>query len=375
MTLAEHNRNIEDGEEVVSVDRIIKHSRYDAAILKLKCHPKKDTIKTIDISGSDPDVGDKVMVAGWGWTRSYSPSLATTLQKLELPIASRGDCAADGLNLGEHDFCGGAGTDTYTNICHGDDGSPIFKKDFFNHYKLIGLAKGGTNYCPANKNYAIFMESSYMKAWISTSTRLSVDNCYVEDSSCFPGSSVVQLESTRSEVPIHTLIPGDLVLAMSSSGTPVYSQFLGHFHFDSSRIIEYLEIKSSDKTIRITDDHLLYVSVDGQSHFDYARNVQIGHYILSVNGNGGFDQSLVKSVGRVNSTSLYGPLTSEGTIIVDGVVASCYAHVPHTIAHIGMWPYRMWRQYISNSDATEELSTYVQLSKDYIMPLIHLFTN
>ena len=32
------------------------------------------------------------------------------------------------------------------------------------------------------------------------------------------------------------------------------------------------------------------------------------------------------------------PLTLEGNVVVDGVLASCYAYVHHDVAHVGMKP-------------------------------------
>ena len=36
----------------------------------------------------------------------------------------------------------------------------------------------------------------------------------------------------------------------------------------------------------------------------------------------------------------YTPVTSDGNIVVDGVLASCYASAHHDLAHIGMTPIR-----------------------------------
>ena len=36
----------------------------------------------------------------------------------------------------------------------------------------------------------------------------------------------------------------------------------------------------------------------------------------------------------------YVPLTMEGSILVDGILASCYPSVGHDLAHIGMTPMR-----------------------------------
>ena len=40
------------------------------------------------------------------------------------------------------------------------------------------------------------------------------------------------------------------------------------------------------------------------------------------------------------SVGAYTPLTLEGKIIVDGVLASCYATVDHDLAHVGVTPIR-----------------------------------
>ena len=39
-------------------------------------------------------------------------------------------------------------------------------------------------------------------------------------------------------------------------------------------------------------------------------------------------------------TGAFTPVTMEGNIVVDGVLASCYAVVDHDLAHIGMTPMR-----------------------------------
>ena len=40
------------------------------------------------------------------------------------------------------------------------------------------------------------------------------------------------------------------------------------------------------------------------------------------------------------------PLTEDGTIMMDGVVASCYASFDHDLAHIAMTPMRWWSEII-----------------------------
>ena len=42
----------------------------------------------------------------------------------------------------------------------------------------------------------------------------------------------------------------------------------------------------------------------------------------------------------------YTPLTMEGNIIVDGVLASCYAFGDHDLAHVGVTPIRWFPEVI-----------------------------
>ena len=48
-------------------------------------------------------------------------------------------------------------------------------------------------------------------------------------------------------------------------------------------------------------------------------------------------------VGKYNQTGVYSPLTSQGNIIVDGVLASCYSDFDsHAIQHVAWAPFRWW---------------------------------
>ena len=46
------------------------------------------------------------------------------------------------------------------------------------------------------------------------------------------------------------------------------------------------------------------------------------------------------------SPGAYVPLTGEGNIVVDGVLASCYPSIDHDLAHIGMAPMRWFPEII-----------------------------
>ena len=61
-------------------------------------------------------------------------------------------------------------------------------------------------------------------------------------------------------------------------------------------------------------------------------------------------------------------MTREGTIVVDGVVASCYASVNHDLAHVGMAPLRWFPEtmkLIFNEDAG--FSAFMRITKEVCM--------
>ena len=60
------------------------------------------------------------------------------------------------------------------------------------------------------------------------------------------------------------------------------------------------------------------------------------------------------------------PLTMEGTIMVDGVLTSCYASIDHTLGHIVMAPMR-WFPKIMDWMFVEDsgFSSYANIAEDF----------
>ena len=73
----------------------------------------------------------------------------------------------------------------------------------------------------------------------------------------------------------------------------------------------------------------------------------------------------------------YTPLTMEGNLIVDGILASCYAFFDHDVAHFGMAPLR-WHpgmtEWFFGED--EGISSYVEILAhmgQWVVPKAHCF--
>ena len=68
----------------------------------------------------------------------------------------------------------------------------------------------------------------------------------------------------------------------------------------------------------------------------------------------------------------YIPLTMEGNIMVDGMLASCYPSAHHDVAHLGMAPIRWFPEIIECIFGVDnEFQVYVKIANylgDWVMP-------
>jgi hypothetical protein len=90
----------------------------------------------------------------------------------------------------------------------------------------------------------------------------------------------------------------------------------------------------------------------------YARDVYEGMRVLVQQSDGVLRPSRVVAVDYPGSlTGVYAPLTAAGNIVVDGILASCYALVDsQSVAHAAFAPIRWWqgmREMLLTSTSTE----------------------
>lgn len=171
---------------------------------------------------------------------------------------------------------------------------------------------------------------------------------------CFPGSATVHLEHGGTKL-VKDLSPGDRVLAADADGRLLYSDFLTFLdREDGSRKLFYvIETRQPRARLLLTAAHLLFVApqhnqseaaglTGGQALF--ASNVKPGQRVY-VLGEGGrqLQPASVHSVSlREEASGAYAPLTAQGTILINRVLASCYAVIEeHSWAHWAFAPFRL----------------------------------
>ena len=158
-------------ERFFPVSRIITHpfENYDVAIFYMS-QPVllNDTTiaRTVPLARELPDVGSLATVMGWGWTQHGTRSPAQVLRSLDLPITNSSNCneTSHDLNIQEHELCCGKNQTVYTNICHGDSGSPlVFPGNSSDDSELeqIGIAVRAPSSCGSNYSYSVFVSVAH----------------------------------------------------------------------------------------------------------------------------------------------------------------------------------------------------------------------
>lgn len=172
-----------------------------------------------------------------------------------------------------------------------------------------------------------------------------------QDIVCFSGSAAAQVYD-QGVVAMRDLKIGDRVLTGSGAYSPIYS--FGHYEEDESA--EFIQVRTKGgvgKPLEISSEHMVFLwnSDEKRSYPARAGAVQVGDIILNHKSEG----SLVTKIKKQLRSGVYAPLTVEGTVVVDGLVASNYvsffgdeweATMPvqlsqHTYVHWAISPMRL----------------------------------
>ncbi|XP_015176686.1 PREDICTED: sonic hedgehog protein A isoform X2 [Polistes dominula] len=194
---------------------------------------------------------------------------------------------------------------------------------------------------------------------------------------CFPGKSYVRTENgVRKRLDEIQL--GERVAAMNSKGELIYSEVIAFLDKAPREKRQFVRIHTeSGRMLTLTPAHLVPIK---DKSMIFAARVKIGDKILIVdnenedtitttnNNNNNINIEIMENHlnnkvysggnqqhrlrwDRVIETKLvlemgvFAPLTTEGTLLVDDVIASCYAVIDsQTLAHYSFFPLRIWKR-------------------------------
>ena len=208
--------------------------------------------------------------------------------------------------------------------------------------------------CPENGHYAIFRGLSDIDGWIEANSNTEVYSRPIPPPSrgggrsrpdfferakemCFPGVSTVELKSGEHRL-MSDLVPGDEVLALDNNGHMRYSAVITILHAEQLSSVKYCYLKTtSGKELRVSEYHLVYTAdcystSVSYNDFIYAKDLQVGDCLrvrVDSDGNNQLSSEMqgISEISMHKLDGAYAPLTTLGTIVVDEVVASCYAAI------------------------------------------------
>lgn len=196
---------------------------------------------------------------------------------------------------------------------------------------------------------------------------------------CFPaGASVVTPQGAKR---MEDLRVGDTVRVMTTDGRLTWSQVCGWAHRDQQASAPYLRLTTSHRQLVVSGDHLVATIAGSSISFVPAKTIQPGHTLVecdnsTAEGSAGVWGNRVVSVDAVHAQGVFAPLTLTGTVVVDGVAASCYAATKsHTLAHAAMKPVRAgWRHNPEKyaTAANHSTAKHVPGSHRYVDVLAHV---
>ncbi|KAL1132703.1 hypothetical protein AAG570_010655 [Ranatra chinensis] len=170
------------------------------------------------------------------------------------------------------------------------------------------------------------------------------DSPLTRSGGCFTGNSTVLVEGGVRRR-LSELQVGDRVLSLDkATGRMVYSEVILFLDRDESRWRQFLSVEtSSGETVRVTPSHLvLRKTLSGVLESVFAGKLAPGDVLMVGSGKNLIETS-VERVSVVADQGVFAPLTQTGTIIVDGVLASCYAVVEsQSLAHYAFAPVRIY---------------------------------
>jgi hypothetical protein len=186
---------------------------------------------------------------------------------------------------------------------------------------------------------------------------------------CFPSDATVEVLDV-GKIQLSSVKIGQQVRVIDEKNQISYSPIIAFLHRELDEQAAYKRIRTKNTVIELSARHLIERQNDG---FVWAEKLEKGDKILvlsSKHANKTNWEEII-NIDEVDKQGLMAPLTEQGTIIVNNVHTSCYAIVKsHTVAHIALAPYRLYRRLFgrSSDNSIAPILTYANI-------LFQLFKN
>ncbi|WP_159712648.1 Hint domain-containing protein [Geminicoccus flavidas] len=192
------------------------------------------------------------------------------------------------------------------------------------------------SYCPAGSTFCEGSVPGYVCC--SGSTPICAQSCdedgdcepYCEPSlSCFPGDATVVTESGDRK-PVADVRVGDRVQVVHADGTLGFEDVYLLTHQDATITQTYVRLTlDSGRSLVLSPRHFIPTARDGSAWDSRlivgADEVHAGDRVWYLSEDGQMRIGTVATAAREAATGAFNPLTMQGSIVVDGVVASAHS--------------------------------------------------
>lgn len=145
-------------------------------------------------------------------------------------------------------------------------------------------------------------------------------------SKCFAGISSVATADGSFKM-LQDITKGELVRTAAG-----FEPVIGFLHHAGVDVASFLRIEHSAGTLLVSPAHRLFTAHGSDV---LAEDIRVGDSLPTMD-----NASVVTSVTTVSVDTILAPLTPSGTIVVDNVLASSYADVPHWLGQFVLAPVR-----------------------------------
>ena len=179
---------------------------------------------------------------------------------------------------------------------------------------------------------------------------------------CFPSNTIVYIKDVNGntkEKQMGDLSIGDRVQACDTKSCRViYSEVIMFAHRDPGvEQINYLKIVLEDTSSIVLSSNHLIMSGE-QMKATMARNIKVNHMLFTINEEGVISSKKVVAIEEIIDSGVFCPITKEGNVVVNNILASCYASVndqaffhglfkvsAQNMAHLGLLPMRVLHKF------------------------------
>jgi len=165
--------------------------------------------------------------------------------------------------------------------------------------------------------------------------------CVAVNCGCFSGSSSVR--TLRGTIPVSDLKLGDFVQTQTPGQAAHFTEFLGWLDRSASGPADLLNISTSSSSIALTASHVIFrATKSGSIESIYAGELHEGDKLVKSSSDTLMEEEEIVSIETKRESSYWAPLTKDGTLLVDGFLASSYASFPHELSQLAFAPVKMF---------------------------------